>query len=89
MLSSLNLDQCYFRLALMNSGSCAVIELATWYLATNNQTTPPHTLILGNQKQTSQKKKLWNTYFLNNVRSHAKSQPLLSTNEKTPKMSVN
>jgi len=46
-----------------------------------------HTLILGNKKQTSQKK-IENTYFLNNVGSHAKNQPLLGTNEKRPKVSV-
>ena len=46
------------------------------------------TLILGNKKHTSQKKNIWNTYFLLNVGSHAKNQPLLGTNGKTPKMSV-
>ena len=40
-------------------------------------------LIFGNKKQTSQK-----YYFLNNVGLQAKSQPLLSTNEKKRKMSV-
>ena len=44
-------------------------------------------LIFGNKKQTSQKL-LLNNYFFNNVWSHAKSQPLLSTNEKKRKMSV-
>ena len=42
-----------------------------------------HMLIFGNKKQTSQK-----YYFLNNVGLQAKSQPLLSTNEKKCKMSV-
>ena len=41
VLLSLSFDQCYFRLASVNSGPCAVIELATQYLGTNNQTTPP------------------------------------------------
>ena len=45
-------------------------------------------LIFGNKKQTSQKSYYKNTYFLNNVGLHAKSQPLLSRNEKKCKMSV-
>ena len=41
-------------------------------------------LIFENKRQTSQKYYSNNyiTYFLNNVGSHAKTQPLLSTNEK-------
>ena len=52
-----------------------------------------HMLIFEDKKQTKNKKtnkKYYRTlsYFLNNVGSHAKSQPLLSTNEKKHKMSV-
>ena len=49
----------------------------------------PHEIELCESSYTLENDNKNDTYFLNNVESHAKNQPLLGTNEKRPKMSVN
>ena len=48
----------------------------------------PHEIELCESSYTLENNNKNNTYFPNNVGSHAKNQPLLGTNEKRPKMSV-